>query len=389
MMSQSANEPRRQKILMTVDAVGGVWTYAIDLCEGLAGAGVEVVLATMGPAPTLAQREQVARLPHVTLETSDFRLEWMVDPWDDVELAGEWLIDLAQKHRPDLVHLNGYAHAALPWSVPVLVVAHSCVYSWWRAVHLCAPPSEWRTYFNAVASGLRHADCIVAPTNAMLRALDIYATEHSRLAERREVIHNGRDLPERYRNRAQQRSPLVFAAGRLWDEAKNIRTLDRAARSLIWPVYVAGDAAGPLNQEMELTHARGLGPLSAQEVQDWLARASIYAAPALYEPFGLSVLEAALHGCALVLGDIESLREVWSDAAIYVDPRDGDALGVALSSLINDPVRLRQYGLRARERARQYPRSRMADQYLALYRSLTELRQIPQSLQTIVRQTHS
>ncbi len=31
--------------------------------------------------------------------------------------------------------------------------------------------------------------------------------------------------------------------------------------------------------------------------------------PARYEPFGLSVLEAALSGCALVLGDIPSLRE--------------------------------------------------------------------------------
>ena len=33
--------------------------------------------------------------------------------------------------------------------------------------------------------------------------------------------------------------------------------------------------------------------------------------PARYEPFGLSILEAALSGCALVLGDLPSLRELW------------------------------------------------------------------------------
>jgi glycogen(starch) synthase len=47
--------------------------------------------------------------------------------------------------------------------------------------------------------------------------------------------------------------------------------------------------------------------------------------PARYEPFGLSVLEAALSGCALVLGDIASLREVWGGAACYVRPGDSRA----------------------------------------------------------------
>ena len=35
--------------------------------------------------------------------------------------------------------LNAYVHAALPFGRPVLVVAHSCVTSWWRAVHETDP----------------------------------------------------------------------------------------------------------------------------------------------------------------------------------------------------------------------------------------------------------
>src|SRR5690348_12181674 len=111
------------KILMTADAVGGVWSYALELARALAPSGVELVLATMGPLPSAAQREEAARCRNLRLETSEYRLEWMQDPWSDVERAGDWLLALARREQPDLVHLNGYVHAALPWQMPVCVVA--------------------------------------------------------------------------------------------------------------------------------------------------------------------------------------------------------------------------------------------------------------------------
>ena len=65
------------------------------------------------------------------------------------------------------------------------------------------------------------------------------------------------------------------------------------------------------------------GRLTPPQMARVVSRApSIYALPARYEPFGLSVLEAALSGCALVLGDIPSLREIWDGAALFVDPDD-------------------------------------------------------------------
>ena len=92
----------------------------------------------------LLQVAEVAALRNARLVTSTFALEWMPDPWRDVDAAGEWLIDLAIGH--DLVHLNGYAHAALPFEVPVIAVAHSCVLTWWRAVHGANAPAEWNEY---------------------------------------------------------------------------------------------------------------------------------------------------------------------------------------------------------------------------------------------------
>jgi glycosyltransferase involved in cell wall biosynthesis len=70
-----------------------------------------------------------------------------------------------------------------------------------------------------------------------------------------------------------------------------------------------------------------------------MERAAIYVLPARYEPFGLSALEAALSGCALVLGDLPSLREIWGETAVFIPPDDSEALHSAVSALIGSPER--------------------------------------------------
>src|SRR5690606_20305051 len=104
-------------------------------------------------------------------ETSEYALEWMDDPWADLEAAGGWLLHLERRYAPDLIHLNGYGHASLAWRAPVLVVAHSCVLSWWQAVKGESAPISWARYQAAVASGIAAADLVVAPTAAMLASL--------------------------------------------------------------------------------------------------------------------------------------------------------------------------------------------------------------------------
>ena len=75
------------------------------------------------------------RFPASFWKCAEFALEWMDEPWDDVARAGDWLLALEERDRPDVVHLNGYVHGAAALSRPCLVAAHSCVLSWWAAVH--------------------------------------------------------------------------------------------------------------------------------------------------------------------------------------------------------------------------------------------------------------
>jgi glycosyltransferase involved in cell wall biosynthesis len=252
----------------------------------------------------------------------------------------------------------------------VLVVGHSCVLSWLTAVRGAITP-EWQRYREAVARSLRSARLVLAPTHSMMGSL----REHYGPLMRTRVIANGTD-PRRFR--VELKEKFVLSAGRLWDEAKNVTALDRVAPEIRWPIFVAGSAMNPDGGTRALTGVRPLGVLSPHELGGWYAAASIYALPARYEPFGLTVLEAASCGCALVLGDIESLREVWGPAARYVRPDDPRALRDTLNELISNREELQMLGLMARIRARRYTAHQMAAGYWSAYRSLLDTKETSQ-----------
>lgn len=348
-----------QHILMTADTVGGVWTYAMELGRALVARGVRISLATMGAPLSPEQRRQSCEAGIAVYESS-YKLEWMEQPWRDVDAAGEWLLRLEAQLRPDLIHLNNYAHGNLAWHAPVVTVGHSCVYSWWNAVHSSEPPAaEWAEYRRRVREGLQASNMAVGVSRTTLRELQQWYGLSSGA-----VVYNG----HRVRSyEPAQKEAFVLSTGRVWDAAKNMSALDAAAKMTRWPVYVAGEAQHPEGGRRALQHIVSLGRLSSDDLRPWFARAGIYALPAIYEPFGLSVLEAALSGCALVLGDIPSLREIWGDAALYVRPSDDEALALCINMLTVRPAVRDEFGRKARVRALRFTTDRMANEYLAVY----------------------
>ena len=351
-------------MLMTADTLGGVWTYALELSRALAPHGVSVTLATLGAPLTEAQWAEVRAIPSLSVEQSTWRPEWMEDPWEDVKAAGDWLLELESRIQPDVVHLNDYSHGALPWKRKPLVVGHACVLSWWEAVKGEPAPERHARYRWEVTRGLRAAGLVVTPSAFMREAL---RQHYGSLPSIRVIPHGRRpeDFPP-----GPVREPFILTAGRLWDEAKNVSALEAVAPRLDWPVLVTGESQHPLGGEVRLRCVRYLGNLPPRELAAHMGRASIYALPARYEPFGLSALEAALAGCALVLGDIPSLREVWEDAAVFVPPDDTDMLRRALRRLVTEPVLCNRMSTLARTRALEFSPERMGDAYLAAYLSL-------------------
>ncbi len=350
---------------MTADAVGGVWQYALDLARDHALHGIETVLAVLGPAPDPAQVAD-AEKAGIRLVVTGLPLDWTAPSASAVEEAGWAVARLATETEPDLVHLNAPALAAAAlFPAPVVTVAHSCVATWWEANRTEPLPLEFAWQRDLTRRGYNAADAVTAPTRAFAEAT---AAAYG-LASPPLVVRNGRraaSLPPLAGD------PFVFTAGRLWDDGKNLATLDRAAARLSLPVLAAGPLDGPNGARVALDRIRALGRLDDRAVAERLAARPIFASLARYEPFGLAVLEAAQAGCPLVLSDISTFRELWDGAAAFVPADDDAAAAAAIEALARDPDARARLGDAARDRASRYTVEAMGRDLRAVYRSLLD-----------------
>jgi glycosyltransferase involved in cell wall biosynthesis len=348
------------RLLITADAVGGVWQYATDLAAALPAFGVEPVLALTGPAPSEAQRAAIAG---VEVHETGLPLDWLADGPEHVARAGRKLAELAGDMRADAVQLNAPAYAAdTRFPVPVLAVAHSCVRTWWAAVEPGSPiPADLDWRGGLTRAGLHAAALTVAPSRAFA---DATQATHG-LSARPQVVHNGR-RPLAVADAAQH--DFALTAGRLWDRGKGLGTLDRAAARLGAPFYAAGATAGPNGEQVSIEHLIATGPLSETELAEKLSPRPVFVSAALYEPFGLAVLEAAQAGCALVLSDIPTFRELWAEAAMFVTPGDDRGFAAAIEELLGNATARRAAGEAARARAACYTVEAMAADMALLVR---------------------
>jgi glycosyltransferase involved in cell wall biosynthesis len=244
------------------------------------------------------------------------------------------------------------------------------VLSWWRVVKgEDAPDDPWfRRYTGWVRDGLAGASLRAAPSvwmasqaETIYGAGDVHAVHNGRGHSQAGSLHTARD-------------PWVVAAGRLWDEAKGVGDLVGAAPDIPGRVIVAGAAehpAGGADFPRDTPGVEYAGMLPAAGLRELLGRAAVYAATSRYEPFGLAPLEAALAGCALVMTDIPTFRELWERCALFYPPGDVAALAAGCRELLQNPDRRQALAGAAGERASErYNPGRMAAGYEALYRKI-------------------
>ena len=352
------------RILLTSDAVGGVWRYSLAIAAGISARGGQCTLAIMGPPPSPLQCAEAAEIAGCTLIDLGLPLDWTASGPAEMERAAVPLGRLAQDVGARSVHLHTPALAAFDWPMPIVAVAHSCVGGWWRAVHgEAAPPPGFCWRMALMQEGFARATSVIAPSQAASDVLRQVYGAGLRVA----VVHNGLAAAPVL---AAKRVRRVLAAGRLWDKGKNLAMLDRAACKLDVPVDAAGPVHGPDGAAFCATGMNLLGNLPVGELRAAMARAAVFAAPAIYEPFGLAVLEAAQMGAALMLSDIASFHELWEGAATFIDAHDPDAWAAALTSLLDAPARAAEQGARARARARRYTARAMVEATLAIHRTV-------------------
>ena len=358
----------RLRLLLTSDAVGGVWTYSLQLAKALAAAeDVTTILAVLGPPPKAEQLDEATAIPGLQVVYTGLPLDWTAPDEQSVLGAAEALAKLVGAAKADLVQLHTPALACAEFTVPVVSVVHSCIASWWAAVRTGPLPEDFAWRARLTGEGIHKWNLSVAPTRAFARAVQqAYKLKHPI-----EAVHNGRSpLSTPTDNLANH----AFVCGRLWDEGKNIAALDRAAALASTAFRAAGPLQGPNGASLELRHIEALGVLSGEELANELGQRPIFVSAALYEPFGLSVLEAAQAGCPLVLSDIPTFRELWDGAALFVEPANEDAIAATVDLLASQPEERERLGSAARERSGWFTPELMARAMLAHYRDLLSVR---------------
>jgi glycosyltransferase involved in cell wall biosynthesis len=113
---------------------------------------------------------------------------------------------------------------------------------------------------------------------------------------------------------------------------------------------------------------RWLGEVSDVELARLYRGARCAAYLSLYEGFGLPVLEAMACGTAVVSSDLPSVRE-FARGAVFVDPRDPDAIAAGLLDAVARRDELAAAGRAAADR---YEWGRVASETIAVYHRAVE-----------------
>jgi glycogen synthase len=307
----------------------------------------------------------------------------------------------------DLVHCHTwYTHlggllASQAYGVPLVVTVHSLEpLRPWKREQLAGgyDVSAW-----VERQALEQADAVIAVSAAARQdVLDHFATDPARV----HVVHNGIDTtgfaPDTGRDAIARfeidlATPYVLFVGRITRQ-KGITILIEAIPHLdarIGVVLAAGQPDTPqlaVEVERGIAEARAASPrrpihwipehLDRRAVRQLYTHAAVFACPSVYEPFGITNLEAMACGVPVVATRVGGIPEVviHGRTGLLVDPpdaTDGDTqrvardLAAAINALVADPARRAAMGAAGREQAvEQFSWSAVAGKTLEVYRAV-------------------
>ncbi|HJZ05770.1 MAG TPA: glycosyltransferase family 1 protein [Patescibacteria group bacterium] len=109
------------------------------------------------------------------------------------------------------------------------------------------------------------------------------------------------------------------------------------------------------------------GYVSDQDLVNYLASASCFVYPSLYEGFGLPILGTFHHQIPVAVSDIPVFHETASNAAVYFDPYDEKSIASGISDAINNKTKLVKLGT---EQLKKFSWQKAADETIKVYKSL-------------------
>lgn len=150
-----------------------------------------------------------------------------------------------------------------------------------------------------------------------------------------------------------QKEPFCLFAGTMTQERKNVPRLIEAAKKYGFILKLVGNKGNATSEEKlrrlidNHQNIEIVGFVSDEELSSLYNRAKVFALPSINEGVGLVALEAAMHGCNIVITNLGGPKEYYPKGmAQTVNPYNIDDIGQAILKALDDNTsqpRLREY----------------------------------------------
>ena len=308
---------------------------------------------------------------------------------------GEVVDRFCRDYKIDIIHSCAGIGADRRVDIPFVVTAHATSFgefiSYFDVPLSFINPTLMITAISEMLNVLQArvprkcADKVVAVSKAVAEEL----VRFCRLPEERVVIiHNGIDLSSFTDLQVEEESEehTILSVGRLaWskghkyliDAMPNI--LSEYSNAKLWLVGDFFTMNVPLQQ-----HVRKLGiensvlftgKVSAERLYSLYHEAEVYVQPSLYEPFGITILEAMSMRKPVVATHVGGIPEIIRNdvEGLLVEPGNSQQLAKAISRMFSDSSERRRFGINARKRVeKEFTWETIAMKTLEFYKNLLQ-----------------
>ena len=302
-------------------------------------------------------------------------------------------------HLPFVLHKRNVDVLHMPWFYAPAIVSSRLILTVHDLTDVLVPPpgipammQTGRLYFARRA--LARADRILAVSHSSKRELSrVFDVPEKKI----DVVYNALDerflrepMPDdadRVLERHAVTDPFVLYAGNIKPQKNLPRLIEAFAvakaelrddpRYANLKLLLIGDSAeehsdlrrAVLRSRLQ-AHVRFLGFVPHPVLRVFYSRASAFLFPSLYEGFGLPPLEAMAHGVPVLTSSVSSLPEVFSHAALLVNPENVFEIARGIRQILTEDALRDTLVRRGYELVQKYSWERSAEQVRDVYRSV-------------------
>lgn len=332
----------------------GVRTAILELARGLKKRGHEVTVLTSGTPTTYQHRGvTVVQLGRLSPFASWFdllspryvysRVRYMVRAWRYVRQAGLDLLEVSEagceqlllnyrRPCPIVVRLHGNVSYTIKRTLGSRMLEKVEALLTRRADAIYSPS---RGYADMIACDYR-----IAPDRIRIIPYGIDASALGALSEGHESLRGRLGLGDR---------EIVLFAGTLTDRkgAPVLREVALAMQGRDNTVFVLAGRLGAKDEDLEFPpNVICTGEVERGDLCQLYREASVFLMPSRFDNLSMSIVEALVFGLPVVAFDVGGNSDLVhkGENGFLVDPSDWSRIPVLLSTLLDDPARLKRFG---------------------------------------------